>query len=328
MVVLERCKDILSNDRASLSEKSKAYETMGDISAKMGQFDEARKYYTLSSYASPFNEELYRKRLSLIQRNTLPRIALSVVISSYYRFSSLVRTVENVRANTFFPHQIIVVVDKCDDGTVEYVREQHGKNSFVGLVNERHQGNVASLIKGMCQSQGNYIALLGDDIRLMPGWDLEVVLTIENDPQAGCGVPLILDPDGDIDSAGKFNEFCSPKFEWIGRLKQFRTDYACGKNMLNFPELHHPRECDYGVAPVLKRKCLEQIGRVDGAYRHYFFDPDLGYTLQEHGWKNIYCPTSVMVHNQRQSESDDKERNQKAAPEYYYFVHKWGLHLP
>jgi N-acetylglucosaminyl-diphospho-decaprenol L-rhamnosyltransferase len=328
MNLAEQCQKVIADTAASLAEKSEVFETLGDFNGKMGEREKARHFYTMAVFADPLNERLHRKRLSLSVAAAHPKATLSVVLSSYYRFNQLVQTVDNVRKSTLLPHQLIVVVDKCDDGTVEFVREQHGKNNFVGIINDRHMGNVASLIKGMCQTRGDYIALIGDDIQLMPGWDLEAVMTIDGDERAGCAVPLILDAGGQVDSAGHCNAFYSTKFEWIGRLKDAGADYARGKSILDFPELHQPRECDYGVAPVLKRKCLEQIGAVDGAYRHYFFDPDLGFTLQKNGWKNIYCPTSIMVHSQKQSEASERERNQKAAPEYYYFVNKWGLRLP
>lgn len=324
---LHYCKNILSDTSVSPQEKAEAFESMGDLSGRMGESDKAYYFYSMSIFANPLEEAAYRKRSALVGATSFPGKTISVVISSYYRYQDLLQTVEQVRSNTFYPVQIIVVADKCDDGTVEYLKESNDKANFVGIVNERHKGNVASLITGMCHSRGDYIALIADDIKVMPGWDLEIVRCIDSDPEAGCAVPLILDGKGRVDSVGQHNAFLSTKYEWIGRIKSRDTEQVRGKSLFAYPEFQQPRECDYGIVPVLKRTCLEQIGSVDGTYYHYFFDPDLGYTLQQHGWKNIYIPTSVMIHDQN-NPSTSKQINQKAAPEYYYFVHKWGLYLP
>ena len=319
----------LANPQTSLLEKAEAYESMGLLCRQLGDLQKARFFFNLAIFADPLTEPFYRKRMDLVNAKGLPRRTVSVVISSYNRYHDLLQTIRHVRANTFYPVEIIVVADKCDDGTVDYVLSENGRHNFIGVVNETHQGNVASLITGICRSRGDYIALIADDIQLMPGWDLEIVLSIDHDTRAGCGVPLILNSAGRVDSVGQHNEFLSTKYDWIGRNKMAHADRACGQNLLFFPEFQQPRECDYGYVPVLKRTCLENIGSVDGAYRHYFFDPDIGYTLQKHGWKNIYCPTSIAIHHQKKiGESRKKELHSKAAPEYCYFVHKWGLYLP
>ena len=318
----------LANPHTSLVEKAETYESMGLLCRQLGDLQKARFFFNLAIFADPLTEHLYRKRLALAEVNKLPKRTVSVVISTYNRYPDLLRTIRHVRANTFYPVEIIVVADKCDDGTVDYIRRENGLHNFIGVVNETHQGNVASLITGICRSRGDYIALIADDIQLMPGWDLEILLAIDHDTRAGCGVPLILDSGGRVESTGQHNEFLSTKFAWIGRNKMAHADRACGQNLLCCPEFQQPRECDYGFVPVLKRACLEEIGSVDGAYRHYFFDPDIGYTLQKHGWKNIYCPTSVVIHHQKKLDvSRKKDLHYKAAPEFYYFVHKWGLYL-
>lgn len=319
---------IITDPATGLAEKARAYETKGDICHASGDSDQARYCYTMATYADPLYEVPYRKRIALVDPVALPKRTVSVVISSYYSFTKLVQTVDTVRRNTFFPHELIVIVDKCDDGTVEYVRDNDGKNNFVGIVNERHKGNVGSLITGLCQTRGHYIALIADDIHVMPGWDLEIIAAIDGDPQTGCGIPLIVDSDGKVDSAGQHNQFLSTKYDWVGRLYANNADEVLGKNILAYPDYHQSRECDYGYVPVLKRACIEQVGTVDGSYRHYFFDPDLGYTLQKHGWKNTFVPTSILMHGNHWGAQNVEGLKQKAAPEYYYFVHKWGLYLP
>jgi GT2 family glycosyltransferase len=126
---------------------------------------------------------------------------------------------------------------------------------------------------------------------------------------------------------GQHNPYRSYKYDWIGKVPELDHNAACGKNLLEFQHFHQPRICDYGYFPVLKRECLLKIGFVDDAYNHYFVDPDVGYSIQKFGWKNIYCPTSVFVHHHKSLNDLGQEGlRQKSLPDLGHFQKKWGLY--
>jgi GT2 family glycosyltransferase len=159
----------------------------------------------------------------------------------------------------------------------------------------------------------------------MPGWDLAIIATIDDDKNAGCGVSLVVYPDGTIQSPGQHNPYKSSFFEWIGKVTFADLSHVQKRSIEHFPEIQVPRECDYGYFPVMKRECFEKLGTVvDERYKHYFVDPDIGYRIQALGYKNVYCPTSVLVHHDlgnRNSELIFKRFNMDVGE----FAQKWKL---
>ncbi|MBI5408208.1 MAG: hypothetical protein HZA14_02445, partial [Nitrospirae bacterium] len=98
--------------------------------------------------------------------------------------------------------------------------------------------------------------------------------------------------------------------------------YITGNTLEDFPDFQIPRECDYGVFPVMKRECFEKVGVLDTQYKHYYADPDLGYRIQEQGYKNIYIPTSVIMHYWLSNHTGSSRKATVDEPRFYK---KWGL---
>jgi GT2 family glycosyltransferase len=233
-----------------------------------------------------------------------------------------------IRNNTMSSVKIVVVCDKCDDGTVEFIESENGKDDFIGIVNDKKLGSVASIKIGLYAALGDYVAIINDDVEVMPGWDLQIVATIDADERAGCAVPLVVNSDGTAQSVGQHNPYRSNRYKWIGQVPAVDHQAAVGKYLFNFKHFHSARECDYGYFPVLKRKCLERIGFVDDSYQHYYVDPDIGYLVQSCGLKNIYCPTSVFVHHHKSIAEIGHDGVQlKAMSDLIHFSRKWELSL-
>lgn len=78
--------------------------------------------------------------------------------------------------------------------------------------------------------------------------------------------------------------------------------------------------------PVIKSVCFEKVGFLYEGFKHYFADPDYGYRIQEKGYKNIYCPTSLFFHY------DLSKKNPALFQERFkidgtLFKEKWGLNI-
>ena len=326
MKALLKYRSLLKDPDITLIKKSIVYEHLSKMFHQLGEVEKAVAFLNLAIFADPTSESAYKKKIERIDAQSLPKRLFSVVIPTFNHYRDLVQCVENIRRNSFFPVQIIVVCDKCNDGTVEFVLSQNGKKDFIGVVNEAHLGPIPSMKFGLHTAQGDYIATINDDVKVMPGWDLEIFLTIDADSSAGCAVPLVVYADGTAQSVGQHNNYRSSKYDWIGRVPSFNHEAAVKKNLLELPHFQSPRECDYGYFPVVKRDCLHAIGYVDDAYRHYFVDPDMGYLIQQHGWKNIYCPTSVLVHYEKSVDEHGMLGVQlKARPDCIRFFKKWGI---
>jgi GT2 family glycosyltransferase len=274
----------------------------------------------------PFHAEA-RRRLCEIYLPTLPRdILFSVVLPTYNRCRALVRCLDSLRRNSFFRLDIRVICEPCADGSLEYLATQQGSMDVNVTINPTRLGMSPSINLGLSQSKGDYIFLINDDLEFMPGWDVSVVKTLAAFPEAGCGVPLVLYPNGAIQSPGNYNPFRSHTHEWIGRVPHVDTAPAFGKPIGCFPQLHIPRPCDYGYFPVFKRACWEKVGYVDDGFKRYFIDPDFGYRVQQAGYQNIYCPHSVLIHHEL-SHKDMTAVYEVARGDRQHFFDKWNLYM-
>jgi len=85
---------------------------------------------------------------------------ISVIIPAWNRISVLPRAIDSVLAQTYPPHELLVVDDGSEDGTAEMVRDCY---SSVQLITQSQQGVSAARNKGINQSSGDWIALLDSD---------------------------------------------------------------------------------------------------------------------------------------------------------------------
>lgn len=92
-----------------------------------------------------------------------PRI--SVVIPAYNAERTIIRTLESVFAQTFPPHEIIVVDDGSQDRTAEVVSQLAPR---VRLIRQGNAGPAAARNHGIREATGDWIALLDSDDTWLP----------------------------------------------------------------------------------------------------------------------------------------------------------------
>ena len=84
---------------------------------------------------------------------------ISVIIPVYNAETTVAKTLETVRAQSFQPLEIIVINDGSTDGTLEIVRRQEG----IKLLDLPHRGIVPALNDGLAAASGDYIARMDAD---------------------------------------------------------------------------------------------------------------------------------------------------------------------
>src|ERR1700744_5425229 len=83
---------------------------------------------------------------------------ISVIIPTYNRLWSLPSAVESCR-NTVCKTEIIVIDDGSDDGTIEWLKQQHD----VVVVRQKHLGKCWAANYGYNLAKGKYIKFLDSD---------------------------------------------------------------------------------------------------------------------------------------------------------------------
>ncbi len=316
---------LLKSPDTPSSLRAMVYNDLGELSCVVEDFARAERLFMKAIFEDILLPSPYWNLIRIKESELERECRFSVIIPTYNRCSFLKVCVESLRKNSYFPLEIIMVADPCSDGTMEYLEQERDSDDTVVIINEDRIGPSESINKGVRLATGHYVSFLNDDMVVMPGWDLFVVLTIGKHKEVGCGVPLVIYPDGRVQSAGQHNPYRSCDFDWIGRVPFVDTSLVVNNYIRDFPQFQIPREVDYGYVPVMRRECFDKVGFVDERFERYFIDPDQGYRIQQAGYKNVYCPVSVVIHYEL-SKNDMASHNDFAKRDLKRFGDKWKLY--
>ena len=141
--------------------------------------------------------------------------------------------------------------------------------------------------------------VVNPDVEFQPGSLDELLRCLEQAPRAGAAGPRIEEADGSaypsarrvpglvvgIGHALLYDVWASNPFSAI---------YMAGTDM------DVQREAGWlsGACLLVRWDAFEQIGGFDERYFMYFEDIDFGDRLSRAGWTNLYCPSSVILHDQ------------------------------
>lgn len=114
-----------------------------------------------------------------IQHKTYPQgreSRFSILIPTWNNLPLAQLCVESLRANSHFPHQLILHINDGSDGTLEWARQEKIDHTHspenVGVC---HALNLASQL-----ATTDYICFFNDDMYALPGWDRPVMAEIES----------------------------------------------------------------------------------------------------------------------------------------------------
>ncbi|HSU30651.1 MAG TPA: glycosyltransferase [Bryobacteraceae bacterium] len=228
-----------------------------------------------------------RKRLV---PETAPRNnAASIVIPTWNGRDLLKKFLPSViAALAGHPDSEVLVVDNAStDGSAEFLREAFPEVRVLALEENRGFGGGSNL--GFQAAKNDIVVLLNNDMRVEPGF-LAPLLEPFSDP-------LLFSVSCQIffgDSSRRREETGLTETWWErGQLRvSHRADEA----------LQVPYPCAYpggGSSAFDRRKFLE-LGGFDELLRPFYYeDTDLGHRAWKRGWKLLYQPNSIVVHEHR-----------------------------
>jgi GT2 family glycosyltransferase/glycosyltransferase involved in cell wall biosynthesis len=218
-----------------------------------------------------------------IQCSTKPLV--SVVIPVFNQFKHTYHCLEslaNLPDKTGFE---VIVIDDCSTDETHLAIQQ-----IDGIIYHRQAENggfIESCNTGAKLAQGQFLLFLNNDTEVLPGWLDELVLTFEQQPDAGLVGSQLLYPDGRLQEAGGivFNDASGWNY---GRL-----------DAPDAPEYQHLREATYisGASIMITQSLFKQLGCFDERYKPaYYEDTDLAFAVRKAGLKVFYQPHSRVIH--------------------------------
>ncbi len=205
---------------------------------------------------------------------------------------TLIKSLEHIDA------QILLVANRCHDGTVEYVRRNFPmvsvvENPLVTGYGGNHNINLA-------RSNSDYFVIMNSDMLVKPDTFKNLIAFMAGDGTIGMVAPKVLNEDGTLQFLNKRYPSVFDLF-----LRKFCPAGLCGffKKRMDAYEM---RDTDYnsvveaqllsGSFMFCRTDKLKELGGFDEHFFLYFEDYDLCRRFQKAGLKTVFYPGAEAVH--------------------------------
>jgi GT2 family glycosyltransferase len=197
----------------------------------------------------------------------------------------LATVLPTLAAQSYRDFVTLVVDNGSEDGTVDYLRAEWPDFGVLALTN--NVGFAAAVNRGVSATEGEYVALLNNDVELEPDWLGELVAALDQHRDAASATPKLLSyHDRELlDGAGD-------DLSWSG---------VCTRRGYRRPDAGQydvPEEVfsACGGAALYRRSALERIGPFDEDFFAYLEDVDWGFRARLAGYGCRYVPSSRAYH--------------------------------
>jgi N-acetylglucosaminyl-diphospho-decaprenol L-rhamnosyltransferase len=160
-----------------------------------------------------------------------------------------------------------------------------------------NRGYAAGCNAGIAATAESAVLLLNADVEVLPGAIDSLWQALHVATHVGMTAPLLLNPDGSVQSAGyRFPGVANVVCDLFPVPQRVIESPLNGR--LPVGDGAQPLRADYalGAALLLRRSALEQVGGFDEGYGMYSEEIDLARRLAKHHWTTLLVPRARMVH--------------------------------
>lgn len=224
-------------------------------------------------------------------------LRVAVIVVTWNSAREVAACLDSVLAQD--PDEVVVVDNGSIDGTLHLVRERFPDVRLLLL--EANRGFSAGCNLGLAGTSAPYVLFLNADATLTPNYLRTLVRALESDSRAASATgKLVYEREGrsHIDSAGI--ELCAYALRPLDR----------GHGEADRGQYDEPGEIfgPSATAALYRRSALEALGGevFDEDLFAYYEDVDLAWRLRRRGWRHLYVPEAVALHERRGA--DEKPR--------------------
>jgi hypothetical protein len=208
---------------------------------------------------------------------------VSIIIVSYNGLTDINACLESIEGQSYKKYEVIVVDCASTDGTPEYIASHFPHVKLVrSKLNLGYSGGNAL---GLNYAQGEFVAILNQDVSLDKDWLHELLRGAERHPESGIIASNVLFHDNPriVNAYGNDVHFTGLVFSrFLGESEEH-----CKEEYLIAP-------C--GAAFIVRREVIDDVGFIDSAFFMEFGDIDFALRVWLRGWKCVIIPTAKAFH--------------------------------
>ncbi len=211
----------------------------------------------------------------------------SVIIVSYNSRAELARCLPSVLEAGGSDCEIIVVDNASTDGSAEFVQEEFPEVCLV--VSKANAGFGSGSNLGASYARGESLVFLNPDTVVEEDWLDALLDVLSGSPEIGMTTSrvLLLDDPGRVNACGNDVHFTGLTLcRGMGRARE-EMDEAAEVGAVS------------GAAFAMRRSLFEELGGFDEEFFLYLEDTDLSLRTRLAGYRILYVPKSVVMHDYR-----------------------------
>ncbi|MBL1212947.1 MAG: glycosyltransferase [Ignavibacteriae bacterium] len=231
-------------------------------------------------------------------------IDLSIIIVNYNVKEFLQNLLDSLKkAAQNISHEIIIVDNASDDGSVEVIEERYPHVKLIK--NEKNIGFGKANNIALSKAEGKFLLLINPDTIVKEDTFEKLIDFINKTDDAGIVGCKVLNPDGTLQLPCR-RGFPGPwtSFTKItGLSKLFPKSKLFARYHLTYLDENETYEVDAisGAFMFIKREAYEKVGGFDPDFFMYGEDLDLCYRAQKSGFKVYYFHETEIIHYKGES---------------------------
>ncbi len=258
-----------------------------------------------------------QERLKAVWADGPERPAVSVVVNTFNRASTLPATLAGLRQLRYPVFEVIVVNGPSTDDTEDVLRAHEGLITSLSCpeANLSMSRNI-----GIAAARGDIVAFIDDDAVPEPDW-LDRIVAPFADPRVGGAGGFTRDNSG---VSFQCKAVIADRF---GDSQAFESLEASGLDRQAGSEAGHDRFISTtGTNAAFRRDALLSVGGFDEAYAYFLDETDVNLRMTDAGWTTALVPEAEVHHKYAPSHLRDERRVPKSmtipARSKAYFVYR------
>jgi GT2 family glycosyltransferase len=213
-------------------------------------------------------------------------VKASIIIVTFNQKKYVTSCIESILKQNF-SHEVIVVDNHSNDGTVQLIKEKFPEIKIIETPMNRGYGSGNNL--GVKHAKGEYIVILNPDTIVEKDWLKELVEPLESGSRLITTPKILLYDGSKINTCGNINHFTGLTF--TRGLNEDPDEYNTQEYVSGFS----------GCCFAIRKKYFEELGGFDENFFIYNEDSDLSWRAHLKGYRILYIPKSIVRHDYKLS---------------------------